>query len=562
MIGSEQSVIECNRHCASGTAGDIQVLADSIVVQNSGQIRADLVDGSPGNAGNIDITAGTVDISNRGLIAASAVEGTGPAGRVDITANDVRIIGVVGTVDPVPVVGPDIFSADPLIRQQLIETFGFDAATGITTSTNAGRGGELTLTADTLAITDHGAMTSRTIGSGDAGAIDLHIANNMTVMKGGIVSASTSGTGVGGNLSVATDTLMLSDSGLLSASTFGVVPEAAGGTIRVDATTVSLSGGSQIASDSFGAGDGGAIHITASDLVTLTGMRWDGVSETQVTANASATGKAGDIMVMTKNLTASGGGGIAAESIGPQDGGSIYLKATETVSLLGESEDALFPSGLFVGSYSLGPDAGDGGSITVEAKNLFMGEGAATIGAQTFGVGDGGTINITVAETLTISGVSWDGIWAAGIFADNTSDVPVSGIGHQGSTPGPGKGGDIFVTAKYLTVEEGGWISASSWGSGTGGNIHVTATERLTLTGRSPDGGWPSALIANAESEASDAGDAGNIVVETKELIIEGGAADHERQLWAGGGRSHPGHRDRGCDSHRRGHQRRYGVCQ
>jgi filamentous hemagglutinin family protein len=511
---------------ASGTAGDIRVQADSIVVQNGGQIRADLVGGSPGNAGNIDMTAGTVDISTRGLIAASAVEGTGPAGRVDITAHDVRISGVVGTVDPVP--NPDeaenMFLEHPVIRQHLIETFGFDAATGITTSTNAGRGGELTLTADTLAITDHGAMTSRTIGSGDAGTIDLHIANNVKIMKGGIVSASTSGTGVGGNISLATDTLMLSDGGILSTSTFGVVPEAAGGTIRVDATTVSLTGGSQIASDSFGPGDGGTIHITASDLVTLTGIRWDGVTPSQVTANAQSTGKPGDIMVMTKNLTERGGAAIAAEGSGPAGGGSVYIKATETVSLLGESADALIPSGLFATTNSTALDAGDAGSVTVEAKNLFMGDGAATIAAYTFGGGDGGTINITVAEAMTISGVSRDGLWAAGLFADNISDVPVSGIGHQGSILGPGNGGNIFVTAKDLTVEGGGWISVGSWGTGKGGNIHVTATERLTLTGRSPDGGWPSALIANARSGASDAGDAGNIVVETKELIIEGGA--------------------------------------
>ena len=102
--------------------------------------------------------------------------------------------------------------------------------------------------------------------------------------------------------------------------------------------------------------------------------------------------------------------------------------------------------------------------------------------------------------------------------------------------PGAGKGGNIFVTTKYLTVEGGGWISVASWGSGTSGNIQVTATERLTLTGRSPDGRWPSALIANAESEASDAGDAGNIVVETKELIIEGGAGITSASFGPGAG--------------------------
>ena len=90
--------------------------------------------------------------------------------------------------------------------------------------------------------------------------------------------------------------------------------------------------------------------------------------------------------------------------------------------------------------------------------------------------------------------------------------------------PGSGKGGNIFVATKYLSVEGGGQISIISLGSGTGGNIRVTATELLTLNGRSPDGSWPSGIVANAESGASDAGDAGNIVVEAKELIIEGGA--------------------------------------
>ena len=42
----------------------------------------------------------------------------------------------------------------------------------------------------------------------------------------------------------------------------------------------------------------------------------------------------------------------------------------------------------------------------MEAKNLILGDGAATIGTTTFGGGDGGTINVTVAEALTIAGMS------------------------------------------------------------------------------------------------------------------------------------------------------------
>ena len=106
---------------ASGTGGNISIVADSLQITNGGFIASALSGNAPGNAGNITVNTGSLEVSDRGGIIASSVYGTGNAGRLDITAKDVRIIGVKSSSDP----------------------FGKDF-TGISTATNAGLGGDLT----------------------------------------------------------------------------------------------------------------------------------------------------------------------------------------------------------------------------------------------------------------------------------------------------------------------------------------------------------------------------------------------------------------------------------
>ena len=137
---------------ASGTGGNISIVTDSLQVTNGGVISSSLFDNAPGSAGNIQVKTGSLELSDRGGVFASSIFGTGNAGRLDITANDVRITGPKSSADP----------------------FG-KGFTGLSAATNAGLGGDLTLTANNLLLTDRAAINASSNGSGRAGNLQLNV---------------------------------------------------------------------------------------------------------------------------------------------------------------------------------------------------------------------------------------------------------------------------------------------------------------------------------------------------------------------------------------------------
>src|SRR5215831_9763243 len=221
---------------ASGTGGDVKVTTDNLQITNGGFVGSSLFSGAPGKAGSVSVNADTININDRGTISASAVFGIGGAGLVNITAKDVEITGIAGTSNPF---GPDF--------------------TGISVSTNAGPGGTLTLAADTLRVADNGSLSSLTTGSGNAGTVNLQIANNVSLATGGLVSASTSGAGFGGNVTMTTPTLSL-NGGIIEATTSST---GNAGSITLDVNQLAVTNGGQISSSSTrtspGSGNAGMI---------------------------------------------------------------------------------------------------------------------------------------------------------------------------------------------------------------------------------------------------------------------------------------------------------------
>ena len=117
-------------------------------------------------------------MSDRGGVFASSVFGTGSAGRLDITANDVQITGPNSLVDP----------------------FG-KGFTGVSTATNAGLGGDLTLTSNSLLLTDRAAINASSDGSGRAGNLELKV-GKVEVLNGSAIASNAYGSGDGGSIDI------------------------------------------------------------------------------------------------------------------------------------------------------------------------------------------------------------------------------------------------------------------------------------------------------------------------------------------------------------------------
>ncbi len=150
--------------------------------------------------------------------------------------------------------------------------------------------------------------------------------------------------------------------------------------------------------------------------------------------------------------------------------------------------------------------SGDAGDLTVNVDRLTMRDGAA-IGASTFGPGRGGDLRVT-ADTMLLEGVREGEV--TGLFAS----------ARPGST---GDAGDLTVRAGSLEVLGGAQISAGTFGSGQGGNLLVEADSvLLSGSGVGISEAFPSGLFTEAAPGSN--GDAGDLMVEAGSLEVREGA--------------------------------------
>ncbi|MFZ4855839.1 MAG: filamentous hemagglutinin N-terminal domain-containing protein [Desulfuromonadaceae bacterium] len=196
---------------ATGTGGNIAVISENLTLANGGTIRTGLYSDATGNAGSISINAKTIDITSRGQIYADSFRGTGNSGDITVTANSMNITGANNVPRPPPL------------------DFDF---TGLSTSTNAGTGGKITVAlAGNLTATEGGGIKADTRGTGSGGSIDISALNVSLSDTGTAINALSADTGNAGNINVTAANLIQ----LRNASITSEALSANGGEISLNA---------------------------------------------------------------------------------------------------------------------------------------------------------------------------------------------------------------------------------------------------------------------------------------------------------------------------------------
>jgi filamentous hemagglutinin family protein len=501
----------------AGDAGSIVVNANHLTLQDGAVLASDTF--GPGDGGSITVKAtgdisllgtGLFNPSGSGIFATSSTSepGAGNAGSILVEGKTVTVEGgtqisssthgsgqggsitVKGT-DSVSIAGfsPDGFWLSALLAQSL------------GTEPGAGKGGEIAIEAPRISVADGAAVATLSEGPGHAGNILLKASDQINVVRDSFVLAAAQG--------------LTEDAGN------------AGG-ITVETGRLRVTDGSVLASATFGPGQGGSIRIVATNEVTLTGVSAFGPFASGLFASSespeSSAGNAGDIVVQATKVTVEGGAVISSATRGAGTGGSVEVRATETVTVRGTSEDGQIPSGISANTLGMVPDAGDAGVIIIQGKNVSI-QGGAMVQGGSLGPGAGGAIEVRAVETVTISGTSADELFVSGLLASA-----------EGTAPGSGDAGAILVQGKDILIEGGAQIVSPTLGPGAGGAIEVRATEALTISGASPSGQIATGLFASAEGRAQGTGDAGAILIEGKNVTIKGGAAIESLTLGPGAG--------------------------
>jgi large exoprotein involved in heme utilization and adhesion len=343
---------------------------------------------------------------------------------------------------------------DPFVANGITET-GANSGLFANTETNStGNGGDIEIVTTNFNLTDNAQISASTSGSGKGGNLTVTAPEAVTIRGNGQLSVETTGAGAAGNLTLDTQQLNISDSASISASTSSPNPSGVGGNLTINAT------------ESF--------NLT---------------NQASLLAQSTGAAKAGNVTINTEQLTAENGSittSATATSLG--QGGNIDVNASQ-INLSGNT------SGLFAQTQGVAP----AGSLTLQPYNngqtlTINLEDNPQISASTSASGKGGSLTVTAPEAVTIGG---------------NGQLSVE-------TTGDGAAGNFTIDTQRLTIADGAAISASTSSanpSGVGGNITINATESFHLTNQ-----------ASLLAQSTGAAKAGNVTINTEQLTADNGS--------------------------------------
>ena len=438
-----------------------------------------------GRSGDINIRANNVLVENVSFVS-TATDGDGQAGNIRITATDT--LSVRGTD------GEGNFSS--------IES----VTNGLNRSVRAGDSGDITINAAAVSVNEGGYIRTRTESDGTALNITLETAN-VHLAGGGFIEIRSAGGGSTGAITVtATETVTLVGAPGLSQSAQSQINNRQNGTgstggISVTATEFLMTDGARIFNHSGSAA--GGVNVTAHETIALSGgseissltvgeeVGPIALSAPTITltdqavlrATTTGSGNAGAISLTGETISLSNQSFLTSRTLSSGQGGQITLDATNTVLLSG---------GAIITTSSLNPATGSAGPINITASNAVSLSGAGTmVLSETAGSGDGGAITIQtnqaqITDGAVISATSTGSGAAGSVTIEGNSPaqsvlIDGSGSGVFTDTQGSGAGGNIFVNADSVTLQNGGTLSASSSGIGNAGNISILA-DQVSLT--------------------------------------------------------------------------------
>ncbi|MBN3938381.1 S-layer family protein [Nostoc sp. NMS9] len=514
--------------------GAIQVWGKGVTVNGGSKIEASTLGALPGKGLSVNASESVqvVGESPTGIRSGLFAEtfGTGDAGNLTINTRQLQILA-----------GGKISSG----------------------TYNAGAAGDLTVNASE-SVQVAGLTVSGQFGSdlftqsssdatGEGGKLTINT-SRLLVEDGGQVSVSTSGEGVAGNLTVNApesvqiigipDNPSLGYTGMFAAS--NGVGDA--GNITINTRQLFIQNGAGIITDNEGKGVGGSITVNA-ESVQLVGTailpqfpnRW---YPSRISSNAYGTGSAGKITINTNQLLIQDGAAISARTNGSGAGGSLTVNASQSVKLIGPATNSNslfpFPSSLLTQTSS----TGTAGDLAINTNQLIVRDGQ--LSASTFGQGNAGNINIETVTMNIIDSQVGSSVYRKG-FAGNltihaaesveisgkvkafTSNIEnPAGLFAQVNTQGEGRGGNLTIETKRLSVSHGGKVQVATFGQGDAGNLTIHASE-VEVFDTPIDNLFATGINAGVEVDADETvipprGNGGDLTIETDRLSVRGGA--------------------------------------
>ncbi|MDJ0900948.1 MAG: filamentous hemagglutinin N-terminal domain-containing protein [Xenococcus sp. MO_188.B8] len=343
---------------------------------------------------------------------------------------------------------------------------------------------------------DEASIISNNVGTkslGNAGDIEVS-GTNVSLVNDSRITSISQGTGNTGNVIINTSENVTLENGEVKSQILDT-GEGTAGNIEITTVNLSLENDSVILSDTQGIGNAGNTIINASNSVSLNDSEIvGGVGLGDITTPAQGDG--GNIEITTGSISLQNESRILANlENGRGIAGNVIINTTGDVSLDNSNIQAKIAKG----------SEGTAGSIEITTANLSLTNRGRII-ASTSGQGNGGAIKIDASET---------------IFIDEEDQAGFnSGIVNRVDAEGMGNAGSIEITTTNLSLTNGGFIDASTFGKGDAGTIKISASETISLDGADNEGS--NSFIRN-RVEPDGMGNAGSIEIITTNLSLTNG---------------------------------------
>ncbi|MEB3359425.1 MAG: filamentous hemagglutinin N-terminal domain-containing protein [Synechococcales bacterium] len=479
---------------AAGQAPDIQITtAEFVTLADEASIQTNPLF-LQGLAGNINIDTGQLQLQGGASILASTAS-NGEGGNINITADKVTLSGI---------------SSSGLSFTQISSSAG---GLGLGSSGNAGN---IIITADQLRVWNGASISVSTVDDGQAGNIRINAdllevagesQSSRTLTFRSTIASSAIGfglpTGDAGSIILDVNTLRLREGGLISVSTSST---GQAGTLDITADTIDITGTSSLVSETLAEGNGGNIFLTTQHLNLQDGGT--------ISSSSTSTGNGGNIVIasVTSDID---DGRILAITTSPRaeagNAGTIQVQARDAILLQGNSFITVETTG-----------AGDARDLTLTTEDLQILDGAI-VSAQSGldATGNAGGINVNVASLnlsnqASVTARSF-GTSAAGSLVVEADQIRLSNQANMTAETEEGSGGNIvFRGVRILDLQSNSAISASTE-NGEAGRIVVNQNQRPINLLRLDS--------SRIETAASGVGNAGGIAINGRSLVMNDGAS-------------------------------------
>jgi filamentous hemagglutinin family protein len=464
----------------------LELTGTSAITPITSALFSEVTPGATGTGGDLTIETDRL-LVNDGAQIALGTFGFGDAGDVVIKANSVEVIGIS------PDTGPSGL---------------------ISSSASEGNGGNLTIETSSLSVADGAQVFTGTSGSGNSGSLTVNAADSVEVIGAspfGPSGLSTqvdrlpAATGSGGNLTIETNRLLVTEGGQVSAATASLGDA---GNMTVRANQVEVIGESVLSPSGF-------------------------FSSSEGSTEKSGTG--GDVLIQTNSLLVADGGQIVASTGGPGDAGSLTVEA-EQVELVGrgsQGSSGLFASAIIRQNQQIDPSAlpSDFDPSTLDPSSLPPGFDPSSIDPNALPSDFDPSSMDPNALPPGFDPSSIDpnalppGFDPSSIDANAVpSDIAVDSTALSSTNDTDGNnGGSITINTDRLIVRDGATISVSNFpsnensttadpGTGAAGNIVIDASSLVFLNNEG---------LLTADTQQ---GNNANITVTSPDIVLRRGS--------------------------------------